>query len=454
MKKWKSNNKGVTLLEVIMAVVILAIIVIPVTRAIIMSAKFQYKARVRQKLTVVSESLMEDFKAYTLDEIYEKFMQPAGEGILTGCSIEQETAFEVKHERVSNEDVIELPLPGNGKLATLKENERYQFAVDRFRVDNSFYDARIYVTPVSGYRGVSLTQIQDYNAKNCATMEIQDTIGMAMQAIQENFEANYVDKFLEILNEKEKLLNQEEPLTKDDVDYSRLHLKQRIIGINLVQNGERYDVFYEVVYRYNVKDYPYNKKIDNHAEPGNALFEKAYFNFEPQSAGMGTYDYFEFTEVSHKTVYARKKADGLNRLFVYYYPLYSQPIGYSESDMDLIVINNDVQNDLDFYLLKQKEESLGGAVQTYEGSYCPTILRWGSTVHALNLYHNLDRNLAGGIGNEIYKSNVNGFSNGQGHGESISRAIKQEDNNLLYEVNIEILQNAEVLSRLSGTIRE
>ena len=121
---------------------------------------------------------------------------------------------------------------------------------------------------------------------------------------------------------------------------------------------------------------------------------------------------------------------------------------------DYVIINSDAIRDMDVYFLKQRDTSLGEAVRIYEGSYSPCIQRSGDFSHAMKLYHNLERNVAGGIGNTNYVSSVNGFSNGSGHGENVSEALQREKNNLLYQVDIEILKQGEAVSKLSGTIKE
>ena len=59
----KQSNKGFTLVEVLVAILILAIIVVPLLSAFVMSAKTNAKARQTLRATTLAQNVMEELKA-------------------------------------------------------------------------------------------------------------------------------------------------------------------------------------------------------------------------------------------------------------------------------------------------------------------------------------------------------------------------------------------------------
>ena len=65
-KNNKLNNKGFSLIEVLVAVVILALVAGPILMAFVMSARFNARARETQRVSAVAESVMEEFKGMSI----------------------------------------------------------------------------------------------------------------------------------------------------------------------------------------------------------------------------------------------------------------------------------------------------------------------------------------------------------------------------------------------------
>ena len=64
--KRKLNNEGMSLVEVIISITILSVVVVPVMHALTSAAYYNLRARNRQNVTFVAESLMETFKGYDI----------------------------------------------------------------------------------------------------------------------------------------------------------------------------------------------------------------------------------------------------------------------------------------------------------------------------------------------------------------------------------------------------
>lgn len=75
-KKRKLNNRGFSLVELIVAVAILAIIVLPLLRAFVVSANTNAKAKERLRTTELGQNIMEGLAASDLEEVAGMFNYP------------------------------------------------------------------------------------------------------------------------------------------------------------------------------------------------------------------------------------------------------------------------------------------------------------------------------------------------------------------------------------------
>lgn len=71
-----NRNAGFSLVELLIAVIILAIIVVPMLHGFVTSARMNGKARVAQRATTVAQDIMEGLKAYDIEELKEQFGDP------------------------------------------------------------------------------------------------------------------------------------------------------------------------------------------------------------------------------------------------------------------------------------------------------------------------------------------------------------------------------------------
>lgn len=76
MEKNKNRNAGFSLVELLIAVIILAIIVIPFSRSFVVSARMNGNARRLQRATTVAQDIVEGLKAYNIDELRTQFKNP------------------------------------------------------------------------------------------------------------------------------------------------------------------------------------------------------------------------------------------------------------------------------------------------------------------------------------------------------------------------------------------
>ena len=63
------NNEGFSLIELLIAIVILSIIVVPLLHSFVTSARTNAKSRNTMHATAIAEDVMEQFEAHTLEEM-------------------------------------------------------------------------------------------------------------------------------------------------------------------------------------------------------------------------------------------------------------------------------------------------------------------------------------------------------------------------------------------------
>ena len=68
-----NKNAGFSLLELLIAVTILAIITIPMLHMFVTSARINGKSRITLRATVLAQDIVEGLKAYHIDEIQDQF---------------------------------------------------------------------------------------------------------------------------------------------------------------------------------------------------------------------------------------------------------------------------------------------------------------------------------------------------------------------------------------------
>lgn len=72
-KEKQLNNGGFSLVELLIAIVILAIIVVPLLHSFVTSARTSAKARNTMHATAIAEDVMEDFEAYSIEEMAKQY---------------------------------------------------------------------------------------------------------------------------------------------------------------------------------------------------------------------------------------------------------------------------------------------------------------------------------------------------------------------------------------------
>lgn len=144
----RKDNKGMTLVELLIAITILALITTPFLNSFIVSVRNNYKARNVLRATTVAQNLMEGIEAFSLEEICKQMNQDVSDSKLY---LPNRYAA---HKDFSN---------ANGDK-TFKDNQfvetasnTYCFGIQGMEEDGILYDARVLID-ASGYRHTGNTE--------------------------------------------------------------------------------------------------------------------------------------------------------------------------------------------------------------------------------------------------------------------------------------------------------
>lgn len=353
-KRGQLNNSGMSLVEVMIAIMILAVVAGPVLKIFVTTMQYNARAREQQSLNTAAQSVMEGFKAYDMEELCEQF-----NGI---------TAFQVVANATGG--VMELN-PGDG-------DENYTFRLEDLSYEGKvFYDAEVTVTPrIPGVPDADVT----YNGIKTNVLVSAEQMNSYLDAVYKQDVAQDVVVYSEILEAVLLKLNE-----KDEMyEYEMIHLDKDKISVKKVttvgiygSDSTGHTVNVQTEYKYSVTDYPYYDAIGN-----------------PQVFSLAEVSIVRPSMVIYDSATATA-ADGavLENVYLYYYPAYNSGLAEVKIAEETIAIYNFADTTKNVYLFKQKfpEARISNtSLITCESSYQPTVIA-GDKVQ---LYHNLNENLA------------------------------------------------------------
>lgn len=145
----RNKDAGFSLVELLIAVIILAIIVVPMLHGFVTSARMNGKAKQVQRATTVAQDIMEGLKAYDIEELQAQFNEPADgfyviDARLIHGSI-KEDYFEKSVTGNEDEDIEYRHVPKDEVPPGI-----YYFTMEGVQLQGSEYDALIRIDAV-GY---------------------------------------------------------------------------------------------------------------------------------------------------------------------------------------------------------------------------------------------------------------------------------------------------------------
>lgn len=144
----ESGNAGFSLVELLIAVTILAIIVIPLLHMFVTSTRINVKSRQTLRATTVAQDIMEGLKAYTLEEVRTQFSLP--DGSASSAYFTPTEGFYVLNSSMIQGGVREITelekdrdAGGDPVNPNDPDNEIYYFGIENLKMQGGEYDALI-----------------------------------------------------------------------------------------------------------------------------------------------------------------------------------------------------------------------------------------------------------------------------------------------------------------------
>lgn len=322
------QNKGFTLVEVLIAITILAIIVTPLLHAFVTASRTNAKAKQLMKATTLAQNVMEELKANSLEEVARQFNSSSTTSYTDKVSvvgiadkyyeaIEDATGFV---EATTSEN--ELPgVSANSSIRTGSTPEgdfvgqasgEYHFMLENVTRESAKFDIALHITKNAANGTHSLTSINAMNEPDCGYYE------------QSLSDENAIVQFDTAIRAYPNSLG---TLTQSEI---RDAMERTItIDINSVSNNETVKITY-----------------DYEIPSGYTLDEDRYY-----SESVTIFDNY-------------LSGEKLKAVYLYYKPLY-EGVG-----RDIIKVVNEDNLEVDVYLVKVKGE---GYSDYNDVNYTPTI---------------------------------------------------------------------------------
>lgn len=379
----KEQNKGFTLMEVLIAITILAIIVGPLLHSFVVAAQTNAKSKQILRSTTLAQNVMEELKAYSLEDIARQFNSKPGQVYTTDTSITSlasDAAYEALVTTVDGKDVYTAVKTtadlAEGETATAsivsaadptgkpegcfrgQASGNYCFILENVQMESARFDMAIRINE-NANGSKNLVNITSMNRSDCG-----------YYAQDEAMDGNVADEF-----QRRNDIYSERITSLDSSEFEDIMSREIVIDINVDISGNE---SVKVTYNYEV--------AEGYTAPENRT-------------------YSEFTTIFDN--YASKEE--LKAVYLYYYPL------YGTGRTDAIKIVNNSNKNIPVYLIKMKSMvynayddaeyrpyiSLLETAAGSEGKSCAKLCTNIDMTKSVNAYTVVGANLrTGDLGNE------------------------------------------------------
>lgn len=421
----KLNNAGMSLIELLVAIAIMAVALVPLLFSFVNVAKYNARAREMQQTTALAHTVMENCKAYSMEDIK---TQMTGGTFLTG-------------------------VPASQIYYDVANSTYYLTGVT---AENGTYDVSLKFTPHSFVSGASATgdilnteSINPYLDAVFTPMGTQFNVDFP-DGSSANYTAAELDQLaylnaLQVISENMKAVTEADLGTGKGVTLSESFIENsfkdnspsnpnynkfttsRIIRILMwnPSDHEAVNVYYE--YEFKTTDGKFYYKHTK--EDGTEVTYECDANSTPTYSTI-IYSNSLTNDVTHPTK--------IENLYFFYYPGYGGALSVFPLASDEMVVSNqlaDGTRQIDVYLIKQKNPAYNDSnLSIVEASYATKVtgLYNGSYTSGTNIYHNFDVNLGGGTtpynASSWFTSNLN----------IMPKLVPTESKVLMYDVELNI----------------
>ena len=413
-KKNKNSNAGMTLLEVIIAVSIFSITAIVLLQSFVTSSRINKKSNLYLEATTVAQNIMEEIKAKKFEEVSLAFNYPldsSGSSRLTfldpqksrinSGAADELGVREVLAAKDNSDSVVYNPVrkytdgvdetnvtasvisTDNGK--TYKFNPRktgdnaskYYFELTNVNNNHETFDALVTFdgSQSSGYKKKTATNSEegknDYLAPNISKLDTKSNAFLimpqawdenAMQQIVNAQNAKALDKWRE---QEERDVVQGTDETDEDyaqrkAEYEAANPQPRLLDPEDVYKNTRRTLYIKIEENNGTikAEAKYTLCAYNYTKEGGSTYETMSF-CHCNGTGEEGNDIKEGCFCTYKSAYvpfySSETGESLKNLFVFYYPNYNSKS--STNPYDKIVLDNTTNYEVNFYVIKQRDEA-------------------------------------------------------------------------------------------------
>ena len=385
------NNKGFSLVELLIATVILAIVVAPLLHSFVTAAHTTVRSRQIGDATLVSENIAEMVEATSLTQL---FNEPDPSKYFAG-------ATEKKLYSYDGSTYTEITSPGTANC--------YYLGVKGVQAGSSTFnamiklDANAYRNGSSGINDVDITDYSNMDAVYAQSRDADDPDQLGWASFQDKANALHSD-WSPSSAEPIRTITLEMSQADGKI-YARLHFD------------------YEYTYRYTVVD-----ELTGEAQSYTNTLDSDTISYDLLAQGYSL------------------EANGgkLPNIYVMYYPLYED----AGDTNDIIRIENEIAEPFKLFLVKERDVDLSGELQYHASvaQYVPagTAAEDFAVVYSNireDLSNDLNRSPLAGVNYRIYRGDYFsrvGYFAGE-HGDLVSKS----DRNRIYEVTVQIFDAAD-----------
>ncbi len=407
----KLNNKGMSLVEILVAVVILAVASVVLLRGFASAALYNQSAAVRQHSITLAQSLMESMKSYSIDVLDTQFAS------------------------VSNADFKIYKLETSSTKSRTISGESRTYDLKGVKCNDLYYDAKITVTPythvpVTGSPAVAVQE-------NLVNIVNPNKYHDAIFRQKETEEFNYFHEDITAAIAAVDPDAVDPGLSGYALSTANTHINSRNMKITITANT----VDISVTYNYTITNLSYD--VMGLLDPSDPTSLVQLPTSTPYNGTLST-------TISFKDDYGQEydnTATGavLENIYFYYYPMYDNG-AFLNCATDSLTIENNSSSAKTVYLIKQESAQFAYETNyvTAENSY---RLNLSASGQPIILYHNVDESIPGG-GNPDITSTYAGIAN---NGSPWKEATTAKP--LLYEVKVNVYKNGstESICELKGS---
>lgn len=354
-QKQKVNNKGMSLVEILVAIAILTVVSMGLLQAFVSAVSYNKQAKDKQRGINLAQTIMESYKAYTLEDICRQFN-----------NVDPFVIYKGTHGNYSEAGGS---VDAYGVFTPSVTNE-YTFRMEDVRYDGKLFDVDITMQPNTVATSTEeVAKVPKFNAYNDAIF--------AQPADEYKYVYQDAIDQLKLADMKTELLP-----TVDTLDKTKITIDSRQISVFILNVSGVDQVLVQVTYKYSFHDYEFIKSDDSRD-----TLNSDHTVIVDQSDDANAYGVYNNSVT-------RTAGAKLDNIFLYYYPAYDNELLGAKCEEDSIVILNNSGVQRNVYLVKQVRPGLSDVgLFNSEATYKPKVYLQGS--NGINLYHNMRKKLSG-----------------------------------------------------------